>query len=208
MKSNIVRIKSFIACLCTVIMSVFAVTGCSETENDQNEMPAGDSSIESTGEYSSEHSEAPVESSSTHSEASVESSSTESNSTSSNDKYQPYEEILVDQQFLDSVEQDILDVSIGLYMDVDALRDEYKKIYPNSDFAGDRWINFLCNRGEQIAKEFLSDYDIAYEDVNVRELTLFIYGEIDKSVISSMLDDPRIVAIVCFLGEPPKLEEF
>lgn len=196
MKSNIVRMKSFIACLCTVIMSVFAVTGCSEMANDQNETPAGDSSIESTGEYSSEHSEVPVESSSTE--------STDGYSTSSDNEYQPYEEKYVDQQYLGTLEQDILDVDVNLCIDEEALRAEYEEKYPDLADNYDYWGRFLIDRGEQIIREFVSDYNINYEELKsvLRMGGTFRY-ELDKDTISSMLNDSRVATILYYPGGRP-----
>lgn len=101
------------------------------------------------------------------------------------------------------LKKDILYVFIHLYIGEEALRAEYNEKYPEIAENDYYWSNFLYNRNEQKIKDFLSDYGIAYEDVFWGGYTASIYGDFDKSIISSMLDDSRVAKITYFPGGSP-----
>lgn len=179
MKFKFIKTDGYAVFACSVIISALALTGCSERTNEQRyESPADDTTIESNGEgtVSSEDSTA----------------SSEESETSSSDESQP-DEMLLDQQLLETVEKEKLCVRVYLHMDEEALREEYNEIYP--DIGDDRWYTFLSNRGEQMLREFMSDYDINYEDFSVLSSMARIAGELDRDTVSLMLSDPRVSEI-------------
>lgn len=175
-------------CLCACI----AFTGCSERVNTPNEMPSGDQSVESSDDSSSESSEA----SSDYTQSESESSSSQA---SSNNEYL---EIRLDHEYLETVEKDVFNVTINLHIDTEALKNEYNEKYPKLTENNYYWVKFLYDRNEQIIKEFLSDHGIACEDREIYTLSV-IRDEFDKSVLSSMLDDPRVAGIIYYPGDHP-----
>lgn len=131
--------------------------------------------------------------------------STDENSTSSSDEYQPYQEIYLDQQYLETLEQDRLYVRVCLYMDDEAIRADYEKKYPELVGTEVYWnylSRFFSNRGEQMIKDFVSDYNIAYEELEEHMFKMggsFKY-ELDKDTISTMLNDTRVAEIIYYIG--------
>lgn len=57
-------------------------------------------------------------------------------------------------------------------------------------------MRFFKEKNDQLVREFLSDYNVAYEDVTVVKLTARISGELEKETISSMLKDSRVAEII------------
>ncbi len=182
MSSKPVNKNFFVICACAAMMSALALTGCSERTNEQRyESPADDTTIESNGEgtVSSEDSTA----------------SSEESETSSSDESQP-DEMLLDQQLLETVEKEKLCVRVYLRMEVEALREEYKEKYPNIAENDQYWVKFFGNRGEQIIKEFVRDHNIDYESIQpVGVFNCSFCHEFDKDTVSLMLNDPRVSEI-------------
>lgn len=181
MKFKFIKTDGYAVFACSVIISALALTGCSEKTNEQRyESPVNDSTIESNGEgmVSSKDSTA----------------SSEEGATSSRDESQSYE-VRLDQQLLETVEKERLCVRVYLRMDEEALREEYNEIYPDIGDNSHYWYSFLSNRGEQMLKNFMTDYDINYEDFSVLSSMARIAGELDKDTVSLMLNDPRVSEI-------------
>ncbi len=182
MKFRTIQATIITACLCACMT---ALSGCSKQVNEPYETPSGDSLTASSADSSSESGE--ISSNNTLDESS-------SKPQASKDDEYPYKSIRLDHEYLETVEQDILNVTITLKMSTEALREEYNKIYPNYTDPY-HWFRFLRNRGEQIVKKFLSDYGIVYDEHAVLESSASFFGDFDKSLVSSMLDDPRVVEI-------------
>ncbi|MDE6733007.1 MAG: hypothetical protein K2J77_09050 [Oscillospiraceae bacterium] len=178
----------------TIVLSAFALTGCSKRADEQHKMPAVNSSHESIGEYSTEGIEMPADDTS--------SQSGNEPQTSIDEESQPYDEISVDQPFLDSVEQDRLYVRVYLHIDDEALRAEYEEKYPNLVENYNYWGQFLSNSGDQIIREFVCDYDIDYENLeSVFKMGARFGCELDIGTISSMLNDTRVAEIIYYVGD-------
>lgn len=158
--------------------SEFSSDSNSENSTEQGEISADDSSPESTGETS----------------------------TSSDDEYQPYQEIILDQQYLETLKEDRLDVKVLLQVDEEAVRADYEKKYPElvgKEVYWNYWWRFLSNRCEQTIKDFVSDYNIAYEELEEHVFKIggsFTY-ELDKDTISTMLNDTRVAEIIYYIGD-------
>ncbi|MDE7230885.1 MAG: hypothetical protein K2N56_10435 [Oscillospiraceae bacterium] len=184
MKFRTIQTTILTACLCACIT---AFSGCSKGANEPYETPSGDSLTESSDDSSSESSEMSTD------DTLDESSKPQ---TSSGEEYP---EIVLNHEYLETVEADILYVWIHLYTDEEALRAEFEEKNPsfidNDQLYYYYWPKHLDAYGDQIIREFLSDYGIAYEDVDVIGLLSDVHGDFDKSVVSLMLDDPRVEEI-------------
>lgn len=133
------------------------------------------------------------------------------NSTSSNVEhtYQLYEEVFLNQQLLESIEQDRLDVKVNLHIDAEALRAEYEERYPELAEDYYSWGRFLSSSGDQVISEFVRDYDIDYEELeSVFKMGATFYYELDKDTISSMLNDSRVAEIIYSVGGFPVIVDF
>lgn len=133
------------------------------------------------------------------------------NSTSSNVEhtYQLYEEVFLNQQLLESIEQDRLDVKVNLHIDAEALRAEYEERYPELAEDYYSWGRFLSSSGDQVISEFVRDYDIDYEELeSVFKIRATFYYELDKDTISSMLNDSRVAEIIYSVGGYPVIVDF
>lgn len=127
-------------------------------------------------------------------------------STSSNDEhtYQLYEEVFLNQQLLESIEQDRLYVMVNLHIDEEALRAEFEERYPELAEDYYSWGRFLSSSGDQVISEFVRDYDIDYEELeSVFKMGATFYYELDKDTISSMLNDVRVAEIIYSVGGYP-----
>lgn len=190
---------------CAVIISALALTGCSERTNEQRyETPADDPAVESSGESttSSEESTTNSEMSSVDPEPESSGESTVSSSEYVPDELSwrtvPNDELWLDRQILETVEQDRLCAMVDLDLDEEALREEYNELYPNIGENPYHWFRFLCDRGEQIVREFMSDYDLNYEDYEVGRSWSEFSGELNKDTVSMILDDPRVYGILYY----------
>lgn len=212
------RAKFFTPAVCAAVMLTISFCGCSNNANEPYEMPSDSSSVESIVVNSSEESSDSSEESFDSSEQSTDSSeqSTASSDTSLGESigsdpesdsewgpYEPYREIWVDDEFLKTVEEDTLNVLVVLYSNEEATRAEYKEKYPKIADNPYYWTDFLCNKNEQLVREFLSDYNIAYEDIGKLLTSADIYGELEKGTISLMLKDPRVSEIIYTTGGGP-----
>ena len=194
MKFRTIQTTILTACLCACIT---AFSGCSGRANEPYDVPSGDSLTESSDESSSESDEM---SGSEISNNDISSESSSKPQTSSN--WELYEEVRLDHEYLETVEDDMLYVWIHLYMDEEALREEYNEIYPNYTDTHHYFV-FLHNRGEQMAKDFLLDYDITFDEVSVICSSATITDYFDKSKVASMLDDLRVSSITYLPSGPP-----
>lgn len=182
-----IRVLSTIG-VCAVAL---ALAGCTNKPNKQHETPTGDSSlvtIESTGESLKMLDDA--------------TSLSNASQTSIGEESQPYDEVPVNQQFLDSAEQDRLYVGVSLHIDEEALRAEFEEKNPNLAEDYYSWGRFLSNSGEQVIKEFVRDYNIDYEALeSVFKMDASFGYELDKGTISSMLNDARVAEIIYYVGD-------
>lgn len=174
-----------------LLINALLLSGCAE----QTPAPGMDTSLELTEsnfEYSLNE----------RSEMSVADSSPENiseDSTSSDNEYQPYKtEIFLDQQYLKTVEKGRLHVCVNLWLDDEALRKEFNEIYTDIGDDPIHWFRFLCDRGEQIVRDFMLDYNINYEDFSVLRSNALFNGVLDKDTVSLMLNDLRVTEIVYY----------
>ncbi|MDE7230883.1 MAG: hypothetical protein K2N56_10425 [Oscillospiraceae bacterium] len=201
MKFRTIQTTIFTVCLCACVT---AFSGCSKGANEPYEMPSGDSSLESSGEYSDESSET---SGSEISDDDISSESSSKPQTSSN--WELYEEVRLDHEILGAVEDHVLYVWIHLYMDEEVLRAEFEEKNPRlveleNEILYTRYFYlYLYDYGEQISREFLSDYGITWDEVSVMCSSARISGYFDKSKAASMLDDLRVSGITYLPSGPP-----
>ncbi|MCH5196072.1 MAG: hypothetical protein J1F28_05125 [Oscillospiraceae bacterium] len=184
------------AFLLTAALVLSGCTGKTKTPPVADKDTASESSSDSNSENSTESGEM--------SSADPSPESTDENSTSSSDECQPYQEIYLDQQYLETLEQDRLYVRVCLYMDDEAIRADYEKKYPELVGTEVYWnylSRFFSNRGEQLIREFVSDYDIDYEEIpSTFKLGGCFSCNLDKNTISTMLNDTRVAEIIYHIG--------
>ena len=176
-------------CACAVIIQAFALSGCSNNANVPYETSSDSSSVESAGEFSSEDSAASSEQSTVSSDAS-------SSKSVPWDTNEQYPEVVLDQQILDNIEEDSLDVTVQLYMDDKDIRAEYNEKFPDLVEDNYAWFRFLCNKSEQLIKDFMPDYGLNYEEISCSLSSAYFRWDLDKGTINSMLDDTRVRVII------------
>ena len=187
MKFRTIQKTVLTACLCAC-MTAFG--GCSNGANEPYDMPSGDSMTESSDDSSSESSEISTDDMPDESSKPQESSVEE------------YPEIVLDHEYLKTVDGDILDVEIYLHMDEEARRAEFEMKYPEligKDVYYYYWPRYLWNYSERISQELLNDYNIAIEELRSTILISGHWrGNFDKEMLSLLLDDPRIREIIYY----------
>lgn len=184
-----------VVCVCAVIIQAFTLSGCSNNANEPYEAPSDSSSVESTGEFSSEDSAI----SSEQSTASSDASSSKPVPWDTNEKYP---EVFLDHQILDFFEEDSLKVKVQLHCDHEAIRAKYEEKYPKLVENQYYWNRFQFNKYEQILRDFLLDYGLNYEELErlyrLSHICTYFDYELDKGTISLMLDDARVRSITYY----------
>lgn len=190
---------TIVTCVCVAALSALTLTSYSEGSNKQRETSADVSSLQSVDERLMSNKIQVVD---TTSESDVE-------DWTINDENQPYKEVRLDQQLLETVNKDKLYVQVHLRMDEEAIRSEYNETYPNCAEDYNHWFRHLCKSGDQMVKELVSDYGITYENLEpVYKFSGYFCCELDKSEISTLLADSRVCEIVYFIGELPIEQDF
>lgn len=187
--------------VCAIVVSAFALTGCSEQAREWDTTSICEPGPETSGKYLA----IGEKSTDTFSESAGEAP------TSSGEEQNGYPEIDLDLRYLETVEQDRLYVHVFMHMDDEALRAEYEKEYPGKTEDYRNWGRFLSDSGEQLIRDFVCDYNIDYEKLD--ELDVFKMGgrfgkELDKSIVSLMLNDSRVAQIVYYPNGLPGLKDF
>lgn len=100
------------------------------------------------------------------------------------------------------------------YSDVDSLRSTFTESVGDPDIYHDAWIKFLSDHFKRFVREIAEDHGFSYEELSYSgSLTGNFVGELDKEVISRLLNDERVAEIhlcdegyLVEFGDAPELE--